>query len=83
MFPRPTVRRPQNSGGALGHRECQFAAHDQGAFFASAIFLFALAAFHAALHKERAFQASSPINFQGRSLGIGPFFAYRASRRHE
>jgi hypothetical protein len=47
----------------------------QGAIFARAFFLFALATFHAALHIDCAFQASSPKTFQGRLLREPtPFF---------
>jgi hypothetical protein len=34
---------------------------------------FALATVHAAMHKERAFQASSPKTFKA-GLRVGPFF---------
>ncbi|MEN2789519.1 hypothetical protein ABC974_07780 [Sphingomonas oligophenolica] len=38
---------------------------------------FALAAKDAALHKEQAFQASSPKTFQAGPLWAGPFFCPR------
>ena len=51
--------------------------------YKSAIARFALATIRAAMHKDRAFQASSPKNFSGQFFGTGLFFAEFGGARRQ